>query len=46
MYVNEASPGKYDFIVIGDRGVITAHRGWSFKSVTRLVKNYGWIGWP
>ncbi len=46
VYVNEVSPGRYDFIVIGDRGVITAHRGWSFKSVSRLAKNYGWIGWP
>jgi hypothetical protein len=44
--VNEVSPGRYDFIVIGDRGVITAHRGWSFKSVSPLAKNYGWIGWP
>lgn len=46
VYVNEVSPGKYDFIIQGGRGVVTAHRGWSFKSVTRLAGNYGWQGWP
>jgi RHS repeat-associated protein len=46
VYVNEVSPGKYDFIIQGERGVVTAHRGWSFKAVTRLAGNYGWKGWP
>ena len=46
VYINEVSPGRYDFIVEGDNGVITAHRGWSYGSVTRLATNYGWEGWP
>ena len=46
VYLNEVSPGRYDFIIEGSRGVITAHRGWSYKSVARLAGNYGWQGWP
>jgi hypothetical protein len=31
VYLNEVSPGRYDFFVQGERGVITAHRGWSYQ---------------
>src|SRR5438132_5184491 len=37
VYLKEVSPGRYDFIVRGERGVITAHRGWSYKAVDRLA---------
>lgn len=46
VYVNEATPGRFDFIVEGERGVITAHRNWRQGAVDRLAKNYGWEGWP
>lgn len=46
VFVREVTPGRFDFIVEGERGVVTAHRGWSQKSVDRLAKNYGWEGWP
>jgi len=46
VYVREVSPGRFDFIVEGERGVITAHRGWSQKAIDRLAANYGWEGWP
>lgn len=40
--VRESSPGRFDFIVEGERGVITAHRNWSQKAIDRIAKNYGW----
>lgn len=46
VYVREVSPGRFDFIVEGQRGVITAHRNWSQKSVDGLARRYGWEGWP
>jgi hypothetical protein len=46
VYLKEVSPGRYDFIVEDERGIVTAHRGWPVRSVTRLAKNYGWRGWP
>ncbi len=46
VYIRQVSPGRFDFIVEGERGVITAHRGWTQKSVDRLAKNFGWEGWP
>lgn len=45
VFLREVSPGRFDFIVQGQRGVITAHRGWSTKNVERLARNYGW-DWP
>jgi hypothetical protein len=41
VFVREVTPGRFDFIVEGERGVVTAHRGWSQKSVDRIAKNYG-----
>lgn len=46
VFVREVTPGRFDYIVEGERGVVTAHRGWSQKSIDRLAKNYGWEGWP
>ena len=46
VYVREVSPGRFDFFVEGQRGVVTAHRNWSQKSIDRLARNYGWEGWP
>ncbi len=42
VYLNEASSGRYDFIVEGNNGVITAHTNWPLSSVMRIAQNYGW----
>ncbi len=46
VYLNEATPGRYDFIVEGDSGVITAHTNWPVKAVVRIASNYGWDWTP
>ena len=46
VYLNEVAPGRYDFIVEGDNGVITAHTNWPEKAVQRIAQNYGWKGLP
>lgn len=46
VYIREVSPGRFDFFVQSERGIVTAHRGWSLKSVSRLAANYGWEAWP
>jgi len=38
----EVSPGRFDFIVQAERGVITSRRGWATKSVERFARSYGW----
>ena len=40
--IKEISPGKYNVIVEGDRGIITALKNISKKSLDRLTKNYNW----
>lgn len=42
VYIKEVSPGKYNIIVEGDRGIITALKNISKKSLERLTKNYNW----
>lgn len=42
VYIKEVSPGKYNVIVEGDRGIITALKNISKKSLDRLTKNYNW----
>ena len=42
VYIKEISPGKYNVIVEGDRGIITALKNISKKSLDRLTKNYNW----
>jgi hypothetical protein len=46
VYLNEATPGRYDFIVEGDNGVVTAHTNWPLKAVVRIASNYGWDWTP
>lgn len=46
VYLNEVTPGRYDFIVKGDNGVVTAHTNWPLKAVTRIAGNYGWDWTP
>ena len=42
VFLRESSPGRFDFIVESERGVVTAHRNWSQKSIERIARNYGW----
>ena len=42
VYIKEVSPGKYNVIVEGDRGIITALKNISKKSLDRLTKKYNW----
>jgi len=42
VYIKEISPGRFNVIVKGDRGVITAFRNIRQSSFDRLSKNYGW----
>ena len=46
VYVNEVSPGRYDFIIEGNDGVVTAHTNWPLNSITRIAKSYGWNWTP
>ena len=42
VYIKEVSKGKYNVIVEGERGIITALKNISKKSLDRLTKNYNW----
>lgn len=42
VFLRESSPGRFDFIVTGEKGVVTAHRNWSRRAIERIAKNYGW----
>ena len=42
VYIKEVSKGKYNVIVEGERGIITALKNISKKSLERLTKNYNW----
>ena len=40
--VLEATPGRFNVVVEGERGIITTFKNLSQKSLDRLSKNYGW----
>jgi hypothetical protein len=42
VYLRQSSPGRFDFIVEGERGVITAHRNMPQKAIDGLAQRYGW----
>ena len=42
VYIKEISNGKYNVIVEGQRGIITALKNISQKALDRLTKNYNW----
>ena len=42
VYIKEVSHGKYNVIVEGDRGIITALKNINKKALDRLTKNYNW----
>ena len=42
VYIKETSDGKFNVIVEGNRGIITALKNISQKALNRLMKNYNW----
>jgi len=42
VHINETSPGRFNVIVTGERGVITAFRNIRQSALDRLARNYGW----
>ncbi len=42
VYLHEVSPGKYNVVVEGNKGIITTMKTWSQKSIDRIGKNHGW----
>ena len=42
VYIKEISNGKFNVIVEGDKGIITALKNISQKALDRLMKNYNW----
>lgn len=43
VFLKEVTPGKFNIIVEGGRGVVTAIKNVSEKSVARIASNYGWF---
>jgi len=42
VYLHEISPGRFNAVVEGNKGIITTMENWSQKSILRIAKNYGW----
>ena len=42
VYIKEVSEGKFNVIVEGSSGIITALKGIGQKALDRLTKNYRW----
>ena len=45
-HVAQTGPDSFDFIVVGDNGVITAHCGFTRADLDGLARNFGWSGYP
>jgi hypothetical protein len=42
VYWRKTPGGRYDFIVEGADGIITAHRGWTKTAIRGVAENHGW----
>lgn len=42
VYIKEISSGKFNVIVEGERGIITALKNIGQKALDRLIRNYKW----
>lgn len=42
VYIKETSPGRFNFIIESERGVVTAHRNWPLKEIQGIAERYGW----
>jgi hypothetical protein len=46
VYVGQTADDDFDLVVIGERGVVTAHRGLTRYDLDGLAANFGWSGYP
>ena len=46
VFLKEISPDRFNFIIEGERGVITAHRNWPLKEIQGIAERYGWEWTP
>jgi pretoxin HINT domain-containing protein len=46
VYVSQVGDDLFDMIVTGERGIITAHRGYTRADLDALAHNYQWTGYP
>jgi hypothetical protein len=42
VFLHEITPGRFNAVVEGNKGIITTMENWSQKSINRIAKNYGW----
>ncbi|HMI02276.1 MAG TPA: DUF6443 domain-containing protein [Pedobacter sp.] len=42
VFLREITPGRFNAVVQGEKGIITTMANWSQKSINRIAKNYGW----
>ena len=42
VYLHEITPGRFNAVVEGRKGIITTMGNWSQKSINRIAENYGW----
>ena len=46
VYLKEVAPGRFNVLIVGNRGVITGMRNLPTSAVDRLARNYRWEGHP
>jgi RHS repeat-associated protein len=42
VFLHEVTPGRFNAVVQGNKGIITTMENWSQKSINRIAKNYEW----
>jgi len=42
VFLKETSSGRYNWLVEGNRGIVSGGKGWSWKSVSRMAANFQW----
>jgi len=42
VFLHEVTPGKFNVVIEGNKGIITTMENWSQKSINKIAKNYGW----
>jgi len=42
VFLHEITPGRFNAVVQGNKGIVTTMSNWSMKSINRIAKKYGW----
>jgi len=42
VYLREISPGRFNAVIEGEKGIITTMGNWPEKAINKIAKNYGW----